>query len=79
VAYQERFAQEALGHNSKAVYRAYARKAKLKLPALEVYEKRSREDRVIPMPLPNEAPSVAAAPSATIGEPQQPATQAASA
>jgi integrase len=25
--YPERFAQEALGHNSKAVHRAYARKA----------------------------------------------------
>jgi len=77
--YPERFAQEALGHNSKAVHRAYARKAKIKLPALEVYEKRSREDRVIPMPLPNGAPSVAAAASATIGERQQTSTQAASA
>ena len=27
--YPERFAQEALGHNSKAVHRAYARKAKV--------------------------------------------------
>ena len=77
--YPERFAQEALGHNSKAVHRAYARKAKLKLPALEVYEKRSREDRVIPMPLPNGAPSVAAAASVTIGERPQTGTQAASA
>jgi len=48
--YPERFAQEALGHNSKAVHRAYARKAKVKLPALETYEKRSREAEVIPMP-----------------------------
>ena len=77
--YPERFAQEALGHNSKAVHRAYARKAKVKLPALEAYEKQSREARVIPMPLPNGAPSVAAAASATIGERQQTATQAASA
>ena len=30
----ERFAQEALGHNSKAVHRAYARKAKVELPSL---------------------------------------------
>src|SRR5438128_12597006 len=64
--YPERFAQEALGHNSKAVHRAYARKAKVKLPSLEAYEKRSREDRVIPMPLPNGAPSVVAAAAATI-------------
>ncbi len=64
--YPERFAQEALGHNSKAVHRAYARKAKVKLPSLEVYERRSREAQVIPMPLPNVAPSVGAASSATV-------------
>jgi integrase len=34
----ERFAQESLGHNSKAVHRAYARKAKVIIPALETYE-----------------------------------------
>jgi hypothetical protein len=33
----ERFAQEALGHNSVAVHRAYAKKAKLKIPSLEEY------------------------------------------
>jgi integrase len=32
--YPERFAQEALGHNSKAVHRSYARKAKVTLPSL---------------------------------------------
>jgi integrase len=32
--YPERFAQEALGHNSKAVHRAYARQAKVRLPSL---------------------------------------------
>lgn len=37
--YPERFAQEALGHNSKAVHRAYARKAQVKLPSLEDFEK----------------------------------------
>ena len=37
--YPERFAQEALGHNSKAVHRAYARKAKVELPPLGEYEK----------------------------------------
>jgi len=38
--YPERFAQEALGHNSKAVHRAYARKAQVELPPLGEYEKR---------------------------------------
>jgi len=37
--YPERFAQAALGHNSAAVHRAYARKAQVKLPALEEYER----------------------------------------
>ena len=36
--YPERFAQEALGHNSKAVHRAYAKRALVKIPALEDYE-----------------------------------------
>ena len=43
--YPERFAQEALGHNSVAVHRAYAKKAKMKLPSLEEYEK-----KVVPLP-----------------------------
>jgi integrase len=46
--YPERFAQEALGHNSKAVHRAYARKAKVELPSLGEYERRQKrlgEDR----------------------------------
>jgi integrase len=34
----ERFAQEALGHNCKAVHRAYAKKAQMKIPSLEEYE-----------------------------------------
>jgi hypothetical protein len=37
-AYPERFAQMALGHNSKAVHRAYAKKAQVTLPPLEEYE-----------------------------------------
>jgi integrase len=36
----ERFAQEALGHNSKAVHRAYAKRALMKIPSLEDYEKK---------------------------------------
>jgi len=35
----ERFAQEALGHNSKAVHRAYARHARVELPALGEFER----------------------------------------
>jgi integrase len=56
--YPERFAQEALGHNSKAVHRAYARKAKMELPPLEDYERAqlgpqpplvSPEKRILPL------------------------------
>jgi hypothetical protein len=36
--FPERFAQEALGHNSKAVHRAYAKRALMKIPSLEDYE-----------------------------------------
>jgi len=36
----ERFAQEALGHNSLAVHRAYAKKAKVKVPSLEEHERK---------------------------------------
>ena len=42
----ERFAQEALGHNSAAVHRAYAKKAKVKIPSLEEYER-----KIVPMPV----------------------------
>ena len=48
--YPERFAQEALGHNSKAVHRAYARRAQVKLPSLESYERQSAEGQIIPLP-----------------------------
>lgn len=41
--YPERFAQEALGHGSKAVHRAYARHAEMKIPSLEDYEQRAKE------------------------------------
>jgi integrase len=36
--YPERFAQAALGHNSKAIHRAYAKRALVKIPSLEDYE-----------------------------------------
>ncbi len=45
--YPERFAQEALGHNSKAVHRAYARKAKMELPPLEEYERQYTARKVV--------------------------------
>ena len=50
--YPERFAQLALGHNSKAVHRAYARKAQVTLPPLEDYERKMVPVVVIPLPLP---------------------------
>jgi integrase len=50
--YPERFAQEALGHNSKAVHRAYARKAQVVIPTLEDYEKKlaAAENVIVDMP-----------------------------
>lgn len=41
VGMPERFAQEALGHNSKAVHRAYAKRALMKIPSLEDYEQQA--------------------------------------
>lgn len=41
IGYPERFAQAALGHNSKAVHRAYARRAQMKIPSLEDYEEKA--------------------------------------
>lgn len=38
--FPERFAQEALGHGSKAVARAYAKKATVLVPSLEEYERK---------------------------------------
>ena len=65
--YPERFAQEALGHNSRAVHRAYARKAQVTLPPLEDYE-REYERKVVPLnmvspaaPVPAEPPAAAMA------------------
>jgi len=46
--YPERFAQEALGHNSKAAHRAYARKAQVVVPNWEEYEK--QHAKLIPLP-----------------------------
>ena len=40
----ERFAQAALGHNSSAIHRAYAKKAQIIVPSLEDYEKKATND-----------------------------------
>lgn len=45
--YPERFAQEALGHNSKAVHRAYAKNAQVVLPPLEEYERRPKNAQTV--------------------------------
>jgi hypothetical protein len=37
----ERFAQERLGHNSKAVHRDYAKRALVKIPSLEDYDQQA--------------------------------------
>ena len=48
--YPERFAQAALGHNSKAVHRAYAKNAKVVLPSLGSYEKKAQQANILPFP-----------------------------
>jgi len=42
----ERFAQQAVGHSSKAFVLAYSRKAKVVVPSLEDYEA-----KIVSMPL----------------------------
>ena len=42
--YPERFAQQALGHNSKAVHRAYAKHAEVTVPSLADWEKNWQEN-----------------------------------
>jgi hypothetical protein len=43
----ERFAAEALGHKSKAIHRAYAKGAEVRVPALEDYEKAYAQAKVV--------------------------------
>jgi integrase len=45
--YSERFAQEALGHNSKAVHRAYAKRAQVEVPPLEQYERNASNNNIV--------------------------------
>ena len=46
VGMPERFAQQALGHSSKALVRAYSKKARVVVPSLKDYER-----KILPMPL----------------------------
>jgi len=46
VGMPERFAQQALGHSSKAFARAYSKKARVVVPSLEEYEA-----KIVPMPV----------------------------
>jgi hypothetical protein len=39
----ERFAQQALGHNSRAVHHAYSRRAEVTVPSLDDWEKQWKE------------------------------------
>jgi integrase len=50
VGMPERFAQQALGHSSKAIARAYSKKAQVIVPSLEDYER-----KIVPMPRVNAA------------------------
>jgi integrase len=45
--YPERFAMQNLGQGSKAVHRAYSKKAQVKIPPLEEYE-RKQEEKIAP-------------------------------
>jgi integrase len=47
--YPERYSQQALGHASKAVHRAYGRHAQVTLPSLEEYEQACTERKIIPI------------------------------
>jgi len=45
VGYPERFAQEALGHNSKAVHRAYAKNAEVRIESLDQWESNAESEQ----------------------------------
>jgi len=42
--YLERFAQQALGHNSKAVHHAYSKHAEVTVPSLDDWEKQWKKN-----------------------------------
>ena len=45
-------AAATLGHNSKAIHRAYAKKAQVVIPTLEDYEKKAAASAAVIVPLP---------------------------
>jgi integrase len=47
VGMPERFAQAALGHGSKAIHRAYAKKAVIIVPSLEDYEQKAAQQKLV--------------------------------
>lgn len=47
--YPERFSQQALGHASKAVHRAYAKHVQVTLPSREGLEQACIEQKIIPI------------------------------
>ena len=51
--YPERYAQQALGHASAAIHRAYAKKARVEVPPLEEFEKVPAGAKVVPLPSQN--------------------------
>jgi len=56
--YPERYAQRALGQNSKIVHRAYARKAQGQLPSLEDYENILRGGQNVVLKSETESPAI---------------------
>ncbi|MCL4176583.1 MAG: tyrosine-type recombinase/integrase [Verrucomicrobia bacterium] len=50
--YPERFAMSALGHNSPAIHRVYARNADMALPSLESFETKANKAKLIRFPRP---------------------------
>ena len=64
--FPERFAQQALGHNSKAVHRAYAKHAEVTVPSLADWEKdwqenpqRNAQPKLLPVDFLSPSPAVA--------------------
>ena len=49
--YPERFAQQTLGHNSKAVHHAYSKHAEVTVPSLDDWEKKWNEKLKAEMPM----------------------------
>ena len=64
----ERFAQESLGHGSKAVHRAYAKKAQVNLPSLEEYERQTAARKVVQIRFANSGERPASSPKPTAEE-----------